>query len=341
MNTEKTVDFSIIIPVYNTPPADLKRCVGKILGNEHASWEVIFVDDGSCEETLQCLKKISGKVPQVRVFYQAHGGAAAARNFGTQQAAGRYVTYVDSDDYLLEGALDEMKKLLDQEDPDLLIARIVRTKGDWSTRMTGAHFQAGGEEIIDRLRKYYLTFEKGPFRDEESWINRAPHARFLKREIAQCTPYRPQLLVGDDMIWNFDILHPVSRIVVSDAPVYFYRLVIGSVTQRFHENLPEEMHALLQAYRDEIHGWNRSLQPYFEPAAMEHFSGSMRMYVFSGPEETRWQRFVQVMDLPDWKQIFRDLDLKLVHGRFRITGILGKLRMKRCLYLVYRMHYKK
>ena len=99
MNTEKTVDFSIIIPVYNTPPADLKRCVGKILGNEHASWEVIFVDDGSCEETLQCLKKISGKVPQVRVFYQAHGGAAAARNFGTQQAAGRYVTYVDSDDY--------------------------------------------------------------------------------------------------------------------------------------------------------------------------------------------------------------------------------------------------
>lgn len=341
MSTEKSVDFSIIIPVYNTPPKDLKRCIGKLLSSRHASWEVIFVDDGSCEETLDCLKKICRKLSQVRLFCQEHKGVSAARNYGTLQALGRYVTYVDSDDHLLEGALDEMQKLLEKEAPDLLIARIVRTKKDWRSRMAGAHVTAGGEELIDRLRKYYLEFRNGPFRSGESWINRAPHGRFVKREIAQSTLYRTQLPHGEDTIWNFDLLHVVNKVLVSDAPVYYYQFVTGSATQRFHENLPEEMHDLLSAYREEISGWDKSLQPYFEPAALEHFSGMMRMYVFSGPEKTRWARYLQVMDMPDWKQIFRDLDLRLVHGRFLITGILGKLRMKRCLYLVYRMHYQK
>lgn len=341
MSEVRTVDFSIIIPVYNTPPSDLKRCVGKIMQNECASWEVIFVDDGSGEETLTCLEKIGRKLPQVHVYHQEHGGAAAARNYGTQKATGRYVTYVDSDDYFLDGALDEMRGILEKEDPDLLVARIVRTGGDFSAQMRGAHYLTGGEELIDRLRKYYLTFEKGPFRSEVSWINRAPHGRFLRREIALSMPYRAELLVGDDMIWNFDILHPVRTVVVSDAPVYFYRMVTGSVTQRFHENLPEEMHALLTAYRDEISGWDPSLRPYFEPAAMEHFSGSMRMYVFSGPERSRWSRFLEVMELPEWKQIFRDLDLSLVHGRFKITGFLGKARLKHLLYLVYKKHYRR
>ena len=341
MNTEQAVDFSVIIPVYNTAPSDLKRCVRNLMKNQNASWEIVFVDDGSTQETLECLNGIKKKLPRVHIYYREHGGAAAARNYGTRQAAGRYITYVDSDDYLLPGALDAMWQILKKEQPDLLVARIVRDHANHEQAMHNATFTVGGEELKNQLRRYYLAFDKGAFRSEKSWVNRAPHARFVKKALAIQKTFPEELLIGEDVIWNFNLLTGAGKVIVSDAPVYHYNFVAGSVTQRFHENLPEKMRMLLSAYREEVRSWPEELQVYYAPAMLEHFSGLMRMYVFAGPPKGRWKRYHEVWNRPEWKNVFRKLRLSFVNRRFLVSGVLGKLHMKRLLYLVCKVHYRR
>lgn len=98
-------DLSIIIPLYNAAEF-IERCVASCadqgLGE---SFEIIVVDDGSTDNSLAVAERLRDKYPMLRVFSQENQGAGMARNHGLSVAQGRYVSFVDSDDYLLPGAL--------------------------------------------------------------------------------------------------------------------------------------------------------------------------------------------------------------------------------------------
>ena len=93
--TEKKV--SIIVPVYNTE-AYLSACVKSLQCQTHGDLELIFVDDGSTDNSAAILEAYAEKDPRVRVIRQKNGGVSAARNAGIEAATGAYIGFVDSDD---------------------------------------------------------------------------------------------------------------------------------------------------------------------------------------------------------------------------------------------------
>ncbi len=95
------MDLSIIIPVYNTPPETLRRCLDALCFPEAISFEVILVDDGSREETASFCRSYAAAHPGVHCFRQENQGVSAARNAGISVSSGRYVMFVDADDELL------------------------------------------------------------------------------------------------------------------------------------------------------------------------------------------------------------------------------------------------
>ena len=103
--------FSIIIPTYNAE-AFLQRCLGSILSQDLADYEVIVIDDGSTDGTATILKQYL----QVKVISQSNHGMATARNRGLEMAQGDYILFVDSDDRLCPGALDTLTHALNGED---------------------------------------------------------------------------------------------------------------------------------------------------------------------------------------------------------------------------------
>ena len=105
--------LSVIIPVYNVEKY-LRKCVDSVLAQDIADMEVILIDDGSPDNSGAICDEYAEKDTRVKVIHKENGGISTARNAGLDIARGKYITFVDSDDYLLPNTfipnLDYIKK---------------------------------------------------------------------------------------------------------------------------------------------------------------------------------------------------------------------------------------
>ncbi len=91
--------ISVIVPVYNIMDC-LPRCVQSICSQTYRNLEIILVDDGSDDGTEKMVDELAAQDERIRVFHKANGGSSSARNLGIRMAAGEYLAFVDSDDYI-------------------------------------------------------------------------------------------------------------------------------------------------------------------------------------------------------------------------------------------------
>lgn len=98
----KKIDIfiSVIVPVYNAEKY-LKTCLDSLISQTYTNFEVLCVDDGSTDHSLDILRFYEKKDNRIKVFIQENAGPAAARNKALQYASGNYISFVDADDYLV------------------------------------------------------------------------------------------------------------------------------------------------------------------------------------------------------------------------------------------------
>lgn len=96
--------ISVLVPVYKVE-AYLQRCIDSVLAQDFQDWEMILVDDGSPDRCPQICDEAARKDPRISVIHKENGGLPSARLAGFERAKGEYLVFLDSDDWLLEGAL--------------------------------------------------------------------------------------------------------------------------------------------------------------------------------------------------------------------------------------------
>ena len=96
----KWMKVSIIVPVYNVEKY-LERCLTSIIGQNLRDYEIVIVNDGSTDGSLQIIQQYQEKFPTIiRCLQKENGGISSARNMGLEAAIGEYITFLDSGDYL-------------------------------------------------------------------------------------------------------------------------------------------------------------------------------------------------------------------------------------------------
>ena len=110
-------EISIIVPVYQASKT-LVDCVGSIRKQTFAEWELLLIDDGSSDDSLEKCWKLAEEDCRIRVFAQQHQGVSAARNLGLEKMEGRYVCFVDADDTIEP---DYLECLFQYRDYDMVI----------------------------------------------------------------------------------------------------------------------------------------------------------------------------------------------------------------------------
>ena len=115
------IDVSIIVPVFNTGKV-AKGLVEKILKDDYCRLEIILVDDGSTDDSLDTLKKIKDK--RVKIYHQGNCGPSAARNFGIDKSCGRYLMFIDSDDDIDDSFIVKMLDEVKKEDVALAVSGV-------------------------------------------------------------------------------------------------------------------------------------------------------------------------------------------------------------------------
>ena len=91
--------ISVIIPVYNVEKY-LSRCIESVLNQTYRNLEIIIVDDGSTDDSLNICRRYEKKDKRIKVIHQDNGGLSSARNKGLMNSTGEYISFVDSDDWL-------------------------------------------------------------------------------------------------------------------------------------------------------------------------------------------------------------------------------------------------
>ena len=114
--------ISIIIPVYNTKEY-LPECLDSILTQGFEDYEVIIVDDGSTDGSLDVIKKYCDKYNNVKLMEQRNSGASSARNNGLLNSSGEYVLFVDSDDFLHKNSLSNLYTSAHSNNADIVISQ--------------------------------------------------------------------------------------------------------------------------------------------------------------------------------------------------------------------------
>lgn len=91
--------ISVIVPIYNIQDC-LRRCVESICRQTYSNLEILLVDDGSDDGTEKLADELAKEDGRIRVFHKPNGGSSSARNMGIDKAQGKYLGFVDSDDYI-------------------------------------------------------------------------------------------------------------------------------------------------------------------------------------------------------------------------------------------------
>lgn len=111
---KKTPLLSVIVPIYNVQNY-LQRCVDSLVAQTIKDFEIILVDDGSTDESASICDENAKKNKNIRVIHKKNGGLSSARNAGLEIATGKYISFIDSDDYVEP---DMMKVLIDRAEKD-------------------------------------------------------------------------------------------------------------------------------------------------------------------------------------------------------------------------------
>lgn len=112
--------FSLILPVYNVERY-LSRCIESILQQKFQDFEIILVDDGSTDTSKNLCDFWAEKSRKIKVFHKENGGLASARNYGLKYASGKYIFFIDSDDWIREDALRGCyEELIGEDECDVL-----------------------------------------------------------------------------------------------------------------------------------------------------------------------------------------------------------------------------
>ena len=217
--------FSIIVPVYNTQQF-IGECIHSVLSQEMEDYELILVDDGSDDQSGIICDAFSKQDERIKVFHKDNGGQLQTRLFGLSHAKGKYCLYLDSDDYLEQGALKYLKSMFSELNCDCIIFGFRRVLNN-----RVLHTYTAKEDILFTDKHDIL---KECFSDN---INNSICRKSFKIDL-----YKPgelskyyHLRRGEDLIQSLDMLKYCNTVFFSKEILYNYRMNEKSVT---HQNTP-------------------------------------------------------------------------------------------------------
>ena len=192
--------YSIIIPVYNCKEY-LCECVNSILTqNADCDFEILLVDDGSSDGSGELCDSLSKENDSVKSFHKINGGAASARNYGIEKSTGEYLMFIDGDDTLSQGALEQFAETINDSLCDMIVYGM---SFDYYHKGTITHQELLSCQIngVKEKSKIFGSFKRY-FEDNSLGIN-VDFTKFEKIHIVACGSAMHAGLVGKYLFENY------------------------------------------------------------------------------------------------------------------------------------------
>lgn len=211
--------LSVIVPVYNI--ADyLERCVDSLLAQTYTNIEIILVDNGSTDNSYDISLNYEKNYSNVFAYHIEENSVSAARNMGIEKSTGKYITFVDSDDWVDENAYDTVMKYFDDNINAIFFGfrYIIENRIDENTAAFKGLVQDGLTAFVKCIEgDYYNTMVWNKVFRKDSLLTQNGYIEFDKR-----------YLIGEDEIWIYHYLKNNDNIYFCDQAFYNWYMRSGS-----------------------------------------------------------------------------------------------------------------
>lgn len=224
------IKYSVIIPAYNAEKT-IKRCVDSLLQTSRDDIELILINDGSTDRTKEICMAYAEKDKNIRFFSKNNGGVSSARNLGLENAKGKYITFVDSDDFVKKEYFEVLDKVLTNGVDFVLLGRLVYDGQHYVQNSIGIQEQEAitPKRIAELLSKAI----------QKQQLN-APSSKIFKRKIIENNGIRfdERLPIGEDKVFVVQyIVHAVTASIVN-YPIYILSIENqDSLSRKKRDNL--------------------------------------------------------------------------------------------------------
>ncbi|WP_053073100.1 glycosyltransferase family 2 protein, partial [Rossellomorea marisflavi] len=230
--SEKKISVSVIVPMYKVERY-IRKCISSIQNQTFKDLEIIIVNDGSPDRSLSIVKEMASKDHRLRIFDKKNGGLSSGRNYGLQNAEGKYIVFIDSDDHIEEDFIEDKYMLMEEENLDVCVSGVIIDfkEEDYQKIKKPENIFIGKDN--KSISKIFKELEK------KELFNFAWN-KMYKKEVIKNNNIEFGLndMPAEDLIFNSKVFQVATSVGIIDKAYYHYtRRDVETIVSTYSPNL--------------------------------------------------------------------------------------------------------
>ena len=317
-----SVTLSVVMPVYNSEKY-LNEAIESVLNQSFKDLELIIIDDGSTDKSSEICQNYSNKDSRVKYVRQENSGGQVARNHGIDLAVGKYITFIDSDDYVNTNMYEMLIHNLEKNDADVSICSV-------TSKVENLGVSLRPDPIIITGRDNILEALEG---HNTNWpaLKGFLFNKIYKRELLGDLRMNVKINMGEDGLYNMYVLGKCNKVVYAHSMMYYYRWNENSLT-----NTRSRAYA---KWKKDVEGYEEVLQTEKEEIIRGYCK---RILVFCAMKKAE----AIIREKGDYKEIYADKAKVKSLGKMELYNkkatVMYKLYTRATiLFIAYKKHVLK
>ncbi len=226
--------ISFIVSAYNVEKY-ISDCINSIIAQTENDIEIIIVDDGSVDTTPQLCDNFAKSDSRITVIHKENGGLSSARLAGFKAALGKYIIFVDGDDYIENTMAEKLHRSAEEYNSDIVLCGYYTNSSNSQTEHLlelNTPVISGRSEIVEKYIQPFIGSKK-------SGVNlpRFLCFKLLKRELIQCDYFKHEdIFFSEDIVFNLLYTDNADVISIVNEPLYHYRNISNSLSNKYRMN---------------------------------------------------------------------------------------------------------
>ena len=333
---------SIIVPIYNVEKY-IEECILSIINQTFKKIEIILVNDGANDKSMERIEKYIISDKRIKVINQLNSGLSVARNNGLKIATGKYILFVDSDDYIDKNMIKIMYNAAENENLDIVMCgynRIVNNViQNVDSPLKNDHIYCK-EEIEELIYKAH----------ESKFIWFVCRNLYRKKMLTENSiRFMEDIKFGEDSIFNLYAYYYAKRVMCVGKYLYNYRCNPNSLTQKkykpyLYENIIKQVQAKLNFYKK--FNLENKYKNDFNEYLLSHTLIMLINNLYNSKSDNKIDKIWGIIEQKNIKMTIRNVSIKDIINFKSSTGVkikilLFKINMIKVINLIYKIRENK
>ena len=330
--------ISIVIPIYNVEKY-LEKCLSTVVNQTYENLEIILVDDGSVDNSGKICDKYKEKDLRIKVIHKENGGLSDARNVGIKVATGKYIAFLDADDYVALNMYEKLYNIVKKEKAEIGISGYSRI--DENNKETQYPLDA---EKYPKDRNILCNMI-GTLPTEAKDINIGmsvwkclynldiikENKLFFKSE---------KVYISEDIIFQIEYFGYVNKVGLVRDPLYKYRYHENSLSIKYKEDRFEKQKVLYLKEKDmlEKKGWlNAEVRDRLNRTFLMKTKACIKSEVLGnkGTKKNRLENISNILNDELLTKVIEQYPIKKINFKLKIYILMIKFKLGKLLYKIY------